>query len=53
MNKDEIRKDFEQTYDGGYTFSEVENVILWAIEYGRRYERMLMKKFIDELEEGK
>jgi hypothetical protein len=44
----EIKRCFEEEYDGGYTYSEVENVIAWAVEFGRNYERNLFKQFIEE-----
>lgn len=35
--KERLKKDFESEYDGGYTFSEVENVIAWTMEWVTDY----------------
>lgn len=33
LSVEKLREDFNNTYNGGYVFSEVEDVITWTIQY--------------------
>ena len=37
ISMDKLREDFNNNYDGGYTFEEVKDVMTWAIEWTVSY----------------